>query len=335
MERKGHRLLRVLITERRLGIVCACLAVWCWSVVPTQALVIQGGAGTSTPAAHTTRPTTDPGWDNVGWGSNGTAASSPGSAIYLGNRWVLTAGHTIGNQITLGDTFGSGTLYTKDPATASVRLKNPDGSDTDLVMFRIQQDPGLATLDIIQNTPGIGDSVVMIGTGVERGSALTTYPSGHQGYDWSGSRLKTWGDNTVAQESPGNSGFVFNVAGIGLDVSGFGTVFDNSTGEGQAAAKDSGGAVFVDVTGNGDWQLGGVMIAVSTFGNQPDGPLGVGQTSVFGNATLMADLSVYRDQIVSLIPEPSSAAVLGVFGMVLIRRRSRRLYFYHSGERKA
>ena len=40
---------------------------------------------------------------------------------------------------------------------------------------------------------------------------------------------------------------------------------------------------------------------------------------VFGNATYAADLSVYKDQIVSIIPEPSAACLtlLGLIGLLL------------------
>jgi len=332
--------LRHPIGRRR--VVAAWVAITAgWLVSSASALVVHHSGfvnDTSTPSAFTVAPPVNPGWENVGWGSNGVAASDAGSAIYVGNRWVLTANHTKGNRITLGETFGGGNTFTIDPATPGVRLRNPaglklsNGTDatgfTDLYMFRLPEDPrlaGLATLDIIQNTPSVNDSVVMIGTGVERGSERKTFPGGTLvGYEWSAtSRPKVWGENTVAGDQNGNTGFVFN--NLGATVSTFGTLFDNVAGrsEAQASNKDSGGAVFVDVTGNGDWQLGGVIVALSgPLNPQPN------QVSVLGNSngTFAVDLSVYRDQILTIraVPEPSSVMILTGLGWVLSRRPRRR-----------
>lgn len=155
--------------------------------------------------------------------------------------------------------------------------------------------------------PGISDDV------------WTEVPSGSPGIDHEGFKTVTnrtirWGENDVAA-----NGQVFNYsfASETVDVISFTTSFDQGakTHEAQGIAGDSGGAVFVD--NGGTWTLSGVMLTVLLDENQP------AYTAVIGNETAMADLSYYRSEIMSVIPEPGSAVLCLLGGCVLsgIRRR--------------
>ena len=63
--------------------------------------------------------------------------------------------------------------------------------------------------------------------------------------------------------------------------------------EAQVAVGDSGGGAFIK---RGDtWELAGVLFAADRNPEQPK------RTSIQGNLTLIADLSVYRDQILAVI----------------------------------
>ena len=100
------------------------------------ATIIAGGDGTQ----NTGAPPGVPGWANVG-------ALGVGSGIYLGNRWVLTAAHVGSGSITFN---GNGTF---DPVAGSaVRIQNADSTDTDLLLFQLQTDPGLPSLSIGAST---------------------------------------------------------------------------------------------------------------------------------------------------------------------------------------
>lgn len=91
------------------------------------------------------------------------------------------------------------------------------------------------------------------------------------------------------------------------------------TFEAMGSSGDSGGGIFYK---NGStWELSGMMSAIGTLDGQPS------NTSVFSNVTYAADLSVYRNSIVAIIPEPSDVALwmgMAAFSLLLIRRLTRK-----------
>jgi hypothetical protein len=281
---------------------------WAFIALPASALIVVPPATND----NTTAPADDPGWANVG--DNG---------IYLGNRWVITAAH-VGAQTTSFTGIGSFTVV----SGSAIQLQNPAGSglttSTDLLMFRLANDPGLPSLSIATTGPAQGDQVTFIGDGgsvtpsatethwnvTESGGVhtWTEVPSGgnFSGYKSTTSR-KLWGTNLVE-----NGGPVIANDGIG-DVISFDTKFDDpnaigstaTASEAQAQSGDSGSAVFNKV---GDlWVLAGVTYAVDNpIDNQPNPT----SNAVFGNLTFAADLSQYRDQILAIIPEASSVVLV-------------------------
>ncbi len=269
---------------------------------------------------NTTAPADDPGFSNVGVRGSGTA-------IYLGNRWVLTAAHIGAGNVTL-----SGTSYGADLSTTT-RLENAGGGLTDMVMFRLQADPGLPTLNLSTTSPGRGSQVVMIGAGRDRAADLTHWNvSGStwtevsasdswnaSGYEVEGTRSLRWGENAIVTFSTVtvNSGSG-DVTSFGMNFSQFGL-----PDEAHGVRGDSGGAVFVK--NEGTWELAGMMHANTSRNGQP------GDTAVFGNYTYAADVATYFSDIDLIsggtftgnaIPEPSSALLIGL-GLLLALRRKR------------
>jgi autotransporter-associated beta strand protein len=284
---------------------------------PVFAVLIVGGD------SNTTEPADDPGFANVGLSCTGGA-----SVTYLGNGWCLTANH-----VTIG-TFNSaypnvtinGTQYQVTQVVSSPF--NP----ADLKMFQINGDPGLAPLTIAATTPAAGAQVTMIGSGFGAASQLywnVTVPSG-----WSGANPGTWtstsaGGNVTQIPSniywsnagmiPGTyqaSGFGFNGGhsirwGQNLITKSdqtdgatrmFYTTFNDPSysngqaslsSEAQAVNGDSGGGVFYKDPVAG-WQLAGIMYARGIYPGQPS------DTAVFGNISLIADLSWYRSTILGI-----------------------------------
>src|SRR5205823_6655885 len=88
--------------------------------------------------------------------------------------------------------------------------------------------------------------------------------------------------------------------------------------EAQVADGDSGGAVFYKDPTSG-WELAGIVNAKGAFTNQPS------DTAIYGNASYLADIATYRDQIIAVVPEPGACWLLaiagGLFSLPLLRRR--------------
>lgn len=238
-------------------------------------------------------PGDDPGWNNVAYLGNA-------SAVYLGNRWVLTANHV-----------GEGTIRLSDgrefimAAGSGVQLNNTGISaigSPDLRMFRLADDPGLPALQIDTVRPPFGTALYMIGAGRDRatgldgwqvsgtGTATVWTPSGPPfaniyGYSLLSTSTMRWGMNEVSS----------NQILINNNTVGFSTRFDHFSlpFEAQAVLGDSGGGAFRFV--DDQWKLVGIMTAQQLMSNQP------GATTVFGNSTQIADLATYRSQILGLV----------------------------------
>jgi hypothetical protein len=305
---------------------------------PAFGVIVAGGTG-----AFNTTGDGIPGWEHVGVSSAGGGGCS---AVYLGEGWVLTAFHVTGNTnafvgttVTLG-----GTAYTVNSAT---RLTDPyvTTTYTDLVMLKLDASlawPNLPTLDIAQARTTAGTPITMIGNGRDRQDTPTYYfttdtgevdkdknpiwtweevsssdPYHFHGYKWAGSsslRLR-WGTNVVdgLHEFTTSSGKVI----------GFYAVFDSDAGPNEAtvAAGDSGGGVFLN-----DGTLAGILTNGLSF--QP----GVPGSAAILNATgsFAVDLSLYRDQILTIapeltpVPEPATLATL-LAGTVIMTLRKRRV----------
>jgi hypothetical protein len=265
------------------------------------------------------RPTDDPGWDNIGIIRGSTA-------IYLGNGWAMTAAHVgLGAVV-----FPERGAFDYDPASV-IRLANPQGRGlsalTDVSLFRLKGDPQLPPLMIATQSPAPGTEVVMIGNGKDRAGDITYWDvdknvggwiwtrsadvSDYSGYDTLASNAIRWGTNLVESDqllesrSDTNNSVELETNGDVIVVL---TEFDqpnsrsDSTTKGidgraitdfesQAVVNDSGGAMFFKE--NGRWVLGGMIVAVSGFRDQPN----VTRTPLFGNFTFALDLPEYRELI--------------------------------------
>jgi len=296
-----------------LGLIACCQT--------TEAVVIASGG------PNNTAPVGQPYFNNIGT-LNGA------SAIYLADGWVLTANH-VSSSLPASVNFG-GTNYNTQ-AGSFHRLMNGYGLSTftDIVLFRLSAPLALPGVSIASATPTIASGVMMIGNGRTQQSTPTywnrTVLPGGDDDTWvetsegasniSGFRTTTtkevrWGENVVE-----NNNFPVNVGTLvaPVHIVSFLTQFNSGISqEAQAVVGDSGGGVFS--YNSGSWSLSGMMSVVSTYETQPGGS----ETAIYGSETYIADLSFYRSQILTIIPEPSSSVfvLLGASALVL-RRRSR------------
>ena len=286
---------------------------WVFLVLgPTADAVVVASGG-----LNNTAPAGQPYFANVG----------PGG-IYLGDGWVLTAAHVAGS-LPATASFG-GLSYATEPGSF-YRLQNnpPLTTLTDIVLFRLSSPPALPGMEISSTTPTVGSEVMMIGNGRTQEGALThwdrTVISGNDNDTWVegpaiSSNISGW-ETTGTQEVRWGTNRVHNVGLVVTlpagNVVAFSTQFDKAglAEEAQAVSGDSGGAV---LSQNGSqWELSGMMVAVSTYEMQPGGAA----TAVFGVQTAIADLSYYRGQIYSIIPEPSVAGLWLLGAVAGLRRR--------------
>jgi hypothetical protein len=254
-------------------------------------------------AGNTSAPSPDPGWSYVGTRGSLTV-------VYLGDGWILTANH-----VGAGDVNLSGVVYPYVPGT-SVRLRNPDDSFADLLVFAIAPYPVIPLLPIATTAPALGAELILIGNGRNRGSATSWDPNGPPppgpifGYDWASGRSLRWGRNHVEDYPPM----------LVLGTWSFSSFFDPdvSDDEAQAANGDSGGAAFAfDGT---DWELAGLLYGIGTYAGQPT------EASLYQQRTYAADLTVYRDEILDVVglPEPTGGLPAGVMLILALQRRRRR-----------
>jgi len=260
----------------RIGGAWAALLAFAW-VGAAGAVVIDSGDG----AGNTSPPTDDPGLANVG--TIGTHAG-----VYLGNGWVLTANHIASADLVIaGQTF-------KEVAGSKLRLTTPGVGLADLKLLKFDGAPALPAVNIATARPPNGNAVlVMYGRGRNRGAATSwqdTDGQTHDGYLVTTSGTLRWGNNKFEGAFPSPV----------LDTEAYLTLFDQSGGtsdECQAAQGDSGGGVFYKRFGS--WELSGIMFATYPYPDQPANMV------LYGNGTVVADLSVYRAEILGVINTPT------------------------------
>jgi hypothetical protein len=247
-----------------------------------RALVVEAG-----PAEAERAPATGLGFEHVGK-IGGT------TGVYLGEGWVLTAGHVGAGEIWLEGVKYPAVAGSWAPLRGELHTSSgPErASAPDLGVFRVSPRPPLPALAITRRKPELGEPLLLVGCGFGRGERLEW--DGRAGFRWGPSNVCRWGTNRVAAV-----GIDLPRAGTSTRV--FATLFTaGSQQEAQAALGDSGGAAFL--RRRGSWLLAGIMISVVTFPGQPP------QTVVDGNATHLAELSHYRDAILALTGlRPASA----------------------------
>jgi len=216
--------------------------------VPVRAIEMNNAFDT-TPPTSSNIPNWNTGWpaSNVtGWNYVGQIAGASG--VYIGNGWVLTAGHIGFGNFTL-----NGVTYTAIGGTGHAILDS-DG-DADLYMFQIANPPNLLPLPIRSSDPvafsptQAGSLVAMLGFGGGNGNL-------------------TWGVDNVTEineypVTPSNYSFVSNdfFTDDGEVQRGSSTI----TNESSVVSGDSGGGDFIYNTTTRRWELAGINEVTGSY----------------------------------------------------------------------
>ena len=232
-------------------------------------------------------------WENVVQMQSSTGPI--GTGVYLGNRYVLTAGHV--GPLTSVKVGLVDYLIDSSPAVAI--------ETADMKLVRLASDPGLGGVRLNSNPSADGGAAHLVGYGV--GRASTSSP---------GSSPVTWGDSSTAIKRWGTN-FVDGAIGAAL-VGGYTsdllrTQFNSNAGANEAALTiyDSGSALFRQI--GSDWYLVGLGAYVQNSGYS----LASSQfNSTESDDNYFIRISSYADSSVMIggvgVPEPSSQSLLFV-----------------------
>jgi hypothetical protein len=246
-------------------------------------------------------------WDNVVQMQSSTGPI--GTGVYLGNRYVLTAGH-VGPLSSVKVGFVD---YLLDSSPA-VAIKTAD-----MKLVRLASDPGLREVRLNINSSADGGAAHLVGYGVGRASSSLL-----------GSNPVTWGDSSTAIKRWGTN--LVDGAIVGVQVGGYTsdllrTQFNTNEGVNEAALTiyDSGSALFRKI--GSEWYLVGLGAYVQNSGYSLASDESNPNDSSDNYFIRISSYSNAADVIGGvLVPEPSSQSLLFVgaafLSACLLARRS-------------
>jgi len=246
-------------------------------------------------------------WDNVVQMRN---ESGPiGTGVYLGNRYVLTAGH-VGPLTSVKVGFVD-YLLDSSPAVAV--------GQADMKLVRLASDPGLSGVRLNTNPSGDAGNSYLVGYGVGRSSSSLL-----------GSSPVTWGDSSTAIKRWGTNFVDGAIAGV--QVAGYTsdllrTQFNSNSGANEAALTiyDSGSALFRQI--GSEWFLVGLGAYVQNSGYSLASTQFNSRDSDDSYFIRISSISNAVNQIGAVaVPEPSSRILFlcgGAFLVAIALARSR------------
>lgn len=273
--------------------------------IPCHALVIFNKTNDSTDI--TSDPNNGSPWESVARISDN--GNTKGSAVYLGNRYLLTANHV-------------------DPSNTRTVQFSPEGpnfdieadsqqqvaSGLDLKVFRIKSDPGILGVNLYGGTNELNKNTTIVGWGRGRDSSVSSPGDTTQQWGNQSTTAKRWGDNVITDTLTRtyNSGYEYE----GIEY----TLGNNQTDtEAGFATWDSGGAMFIQDSSN--YYLAGINAIVQTNGSSNFGSRGSNES---GDINFGPRISTYKSDIEAIVPEPSTTAIaigLAALGAVATFRR--------------
>jgi len=272
--------------------------------------------------ANLSDPGTGVPWNSVAKIFDPSNNAISGSAVYLGNGYLLTANHVyVGPNFDLNDysrvTFDNINSYIIDPFFGNYGTQVAPG--VDMKVIRLTLDPSgvdavtLPSAPIEQIAPA-----TLIGWGKGRDPAV---PLGSTNVTWGddSTATKRWGLNEPKFAGSAPYDFLGTIAGAS------GPEFvPGGLGDAEASVTlyDSGSGLFQQI--DGIWYLIGITVSTDTGGSTDFG-IDLIDSPERGDRDYFARVSSYEQEITALIPEPSTISFLVLSGAALtafaLRRR--------------
>jgi len=274
-------------------------------------------------SANQSDPGTGVPWGSVAKVSDSAGGSQTGSAVHIGNGYLLTANHVTINATSRFVTFDNSTFYEIDPSfkAGSRQYGKQVAANVDMAVIKLTTIPvGVPSAVVLPNGQELIAPATLIGWGFGRDPSA---PLGSAVVNWgsTSTAAKRWGFN-VPRDAVAIAYDSYSYEALRTVTGGT----SNPSGLGDAEAGlttyDSGGGLFQQL--GGSWYLIGVNAAAesnpTTFGpDRISNILSRGDYNYFGR------VSAYDTQILALVPEPDSgllaAAAMTILGAVAMHRR--------------
>lgn len=206
-----------------------------------------------------------------------TGNNRSGSAVYIRDKYLLTASHI---SMRSHVTFDGVIYWERDTNFTPIKFGNAD-----VKLFKLLEDPGLEEIELqtietghdISYISGQGKKVVLvdvIGTIVAWGKGTAENGTGfvegdNQTWTWGNNYAKRWGTNCLdaSQWIYSSSNYNYSYVALRTDLDA-----DAGTNEAALAAYDSGAGIFAE--NDGIWRLAGIATLVQTSGSSTFRPSG-------------------------------------------------------------
>lgn len=274
-------------------------------------------------SANQSDPSTGVPWGSVAKVSGSAGGSQTGSAVHIGNGYLLTANHVTINATSRFVTFDNSTFYEIDSSfkAGNRQYGKQVAAGVDMAVVKLTTVPvGVPAAAILTNDQELIAAATLIGWGVGRAPSA---PLGSAVVNWgdTSTAAKRWGLNvprdavTIAYES-------YSYEALRTVTGGTSNPLGLGDAEAGLTTYDSGGGLFQQL--GGSWYLIGVNAAAET-NSTTFGPDRISNIFSRGNYNYFGRVSAYDTQILALVPEPDSgllaAAAMTILGAVVIHRR--------------
>ena len=260
--------------------------------------------------ANQADPGTGAPWGSVAKVVNSDNSSLSGSAVYLGNGFLLTANHVTVNSNFSQVTFDNTNFFSIDPNFGTYGTQVAVGVDMKVIKLTLNP-AGVNAVTLLAAPDELVAPATLVGWGQGRDPSVPL-----------ASTNVTWGDDSTATKRWGLNepkflgsvpydylGTIAGASGPGFVPGGLGDA------EASVALYDSGSGLFQEITNT--WYLIGITTSTEDGGSTDYG-IDSATASNRGDADVFARVSSYDTQITALVPEPATVSLLGLAAVTFV-----------------